>query len=78
MRRLRRASAIGRQTIPHIRKVLAELGKEVVRCHAGLGRHALHLLLTESAVQLLRRDRLIGTISTQGLNGVTQARLLEG
>jgi hypothetical protein len=43
-----------------------------------LGRHALHLLVTEGALQLLRRNGLIGAVSHPGLSDVTQARLLEG
>jgi hypothetical protein len=72
-----RQAAVGSQVVDHIRKMLAELREEVMRPHAGLRCHALHLIITECAVQLLRRDRLIGAVAYPGLRDVAQTRLLE-
>jgi hypothetical protein len=70
--------AVWRDAIDQAGQVLAELRQEILRPHARVARHVLHLVIAENRMQLLRGDRLVGTITDPGLGDMTQASLLEG
>ena len=56
--------------------MLAELRKEIAWLHAGLLRHARNLV-AEDVLQLVGRDRMVGTAADPGLHHVAEAGLLE-
>ena len=71
-----RQPAIGSHAIDRTRQMLAELRQKVLRRHASLTRHVPHLAFAQNALQLLRRDRLVGPVANPGLRNMAETRLL--
>ncbi len=60
-----------------VREMLAELREEVLWRHASLTCHALHLVLTEDTLELLRRHRLVWAVANPGLRNMSEPGSLE-
>jgi hypothetical protein len=70
--------AVWRHAIDQAGQMLVESRQEISRRDASVAGHLLHLVIAENRMQLLRGDRLVGTITDPGLGDMTQASLLEG